>query len=291
MSWAQIPEKYDRREQWSGELDSCPSLSLSWSRTWNHFPASSGHQILSTCGLKRPDQTCCKVTAFMRPEAHSHICRTPATRQPWEGVLRWQACFLPSLCAHILWEVSRAQGRLAGHILPAVAGSLAALSRDRIGETERKPGGKGLKANRMIYRLNRKKGGLVRGERWQEHIQGSGQLRETRAVSNGCHSQRVCPHCLALLKAHHHFPKHLSFQPSSFLPYAEPSPVHFTKSAELHQHGWRCVTGRNKAAMTTEMASAQTQPGHEWRKTSTQASQQRDKCSKELLGLIRVVID
>lgn len=127
--------------------------------------------------------------AFMHPEVHSCICQTPAMCQPWEGVLRWQACFSPSRCVHILWEVSRAQGRLAEHVLTIAAGSLAALSRDRIGETERKPGGEGLKANRMIYWLNRKKGGLVTGERWQEYIQGLGQLRGTRAVSNGCHSQ------------------------------------------------------------------------------------------------------
>ena len=86
-------------------------------------------------------------------------------------------------------EVSRAQGRLAEHVLTIAAGSLAALSRDRIGETERKPGGEGLKANRMIYWLNRKKGGLVTGERWQEYIQGLGQLRGTRALSKGSHSQ------------------------------------------------------------------------------------------------------
>ena len=102
----------------------------------------------------------------MHPEVHSCICQTPAMCQPWEGVLRWQACFSPSRCVHILWEVSRAQGRLAEHVLTIAAGSLAALSRDRIGETERKPGGEGLKANRMIYWLNRKKGGLVTGERW-----------------------------------------------------------------------------------------------------------------------------
>ena len=229
--------------------------------------------------------------AFMHPEVHSCICQTPAMCQPWEGVLRWQACFSPSRCVHILWEVSRAQGRLAEHILTIAAGSLAALSRDRIGETERKPGGEGLKANRMIYWLNRKKGGLVTGERWQEYIQGLGQLSGTRAVSNGCHSQTRLLSLPGPSKAHHHFSKHLSFQTSSFLPYAEPSPIHFTKSTEQRQHGWRCVTGRNKAAITTDMVSAQMEPGNKWRKTSTKASQEHDKRSMELLRLIRVVID
>ena len=107
--------------------------------------------------------------------------------QPWGGVLRWQACVSPSLCAHILWEVSRAQVRVAGHILTAAAGSLAVLSRDRIGETERKLEGKGLKANRMTYWLDRKKGGLVTGERWQGYTQGWVSSEKPRAASNGCH--------------------------------------------------------------------------------------------------------
>lgn len=65
-------------------------------------------------------------------------------------------------------------------------GSLAALSRDGTGEAERKPWGRGLKTNRMVHWLAQQEEGRLRNrERWEEYIQVTGQLRETRATSNG----------------------------------------------------------------------------------------------------------
>lgn len=180
--------------------------------------------------------------------------------------------------------------RVAGRILTAAAGYLAVLSRDRTGETERKPGGKGLKANRMIYWLDRKKGGLVTGERWQDYTPGSGQLRESQSgierlsvITSLLSSPGPSGGSSSFLKA--------PFLSAVLFSDAEPSPTHFTKSTGHPRHGWCCETGGKKAAIKREMVSAQMEPGNKWRKTSTKASQQHDKRNEGLLGLIRVVID
>lgn len=237
------------------------------------------------------DQTCCKAYSIHASRSSFTYLPNPAMCQLWEGVPEDGR---HASCPHsALTSSGRSPGRreaCRAHP-PAVAGSLAALSRDRIGETERKPGGKGLKANRMIYWLNRKKGGLVTGERWQEYVQGLGQPRETRGRVEWLSFTTSLPPLPGPSEGSSSFLKAPSFQPSSFSSLMRSHlPAHSTKSAELHQHGWRCVTGRNKAAISTEMVFAQMQPGHE-EKDKYEGSQQCDKCSKELLGLIRVVID